>query len=97
MFSHAEELWPILDAIRKGGYLPMLLLVRDPDGPLAEHPMHPPIITEIHVAHMDQLKEMVNRWQCKYYKINLVHIWFNFQREVWVGGERGHVCVEGGG
>ena len=61
MFSHAEELWPILDAIRKGGYLPMLLLVRDPDGPLAEHPMHPPIITEIHVAHMDQLKEMVNR------------------------------------
>ena len=61
MFSHAEELWPILDAIRKGGYLPMLLIVRDPDSPLAEHPMHPPIHTEIHVAHMDQLKEMVNR------------------------------------
>ena len=39
----------------------MLLIVRDPDSPLAEHPMHPPIITEIHVAHMDQLKEMVKR------------------------------------
>ena len=28
MFTGAEKLWPILEEVRKGGYMPFLLLVR---------------------------------------------------------------------
>ena len=61
MFTGTEKLRPILEEVRKGGYMPFLLLVRDPNGPLASNPHHPNIHSEIEIAHMDELKEMVKR------------------------------------
>ena len=65
MFTHAEQLWPILQDIRKAGYMPYLLLVPDPNGPLREHHQHPTVQTEFEPAHMDHMKEMVHRWRYK--------------------------------
>ena len=60
MFPNAERIWPLLQDVRKEGYLPFLLLVPDRNGLLADHP-HPVIHSEIETVHMDEMKEMVAR------------------------------------
>ena len=71
MFPQSEELWALLKQVKREGFLPYLLLVPDPLGPLAGHP-HDPIHTEFHPAHMDQFMLMVNR--CAFIiKVSLLH------------------------
>ena len=83
MFTHAEQLWPILQDIRKAGYMPYLLLVPDPNGPLREHHQHPTVQTEFEPAHMDHMKEMVHRWR---YKSGICIWWIvSCPGFVWVG------------
>ena len=60
MFPQSEELWGLLKQVRKEGFLPYLVLVPDPLGPLAGHP-HDPIHSQFEPAHMDQFIEMVHR------------------------------------
>ena len=72
MFPQSEELWGLLKQVRKEGFLPYLLLVPDPLGPLAGHP-HDPIHSQFEPAHMDQFIEMVHRLAFILKKILLVH------------------------
>ena len=60
MFPQSEELWGLLKQVKKEGFLPYLLLVPDPLGPLAGHP-HDPIHSVFEPAHMDQFMLMVSR------------------------------------
>ena len=60
MFPKSEELWALLEEVKKAGFLPYLLLVPDRLGPLAGHP-HDPILSNFEPAHMDQFKLMVHR------------------------------------
>ena len=60
MFPGAEELWVMLEKVKKAGYLPYLLLTPDPNGPLSAY-MLPPIHTQLEPSHMDQLKTIRDR------------------------------------
>ena len=63
MFPLADQIWPMLQAVRDRGYMPYLLLVPDPTGPLADRPHYLPIHTEVQVQHMDVFKDIVHRWE----------------------------------
>ena len=60
MFPGAEEMWVMLGKVKEAGYLPYLLLVPDPNGPLSALRM-PPVHTQLEPAHMDQLKTIMAR------------------------------------
>ena len=60
MFPGAEELWVMLEKVKKAGFLPYLLLTPDPNGPLSAY-MMPPIHTHLEPSHMDQLKTIRDR------------------------------------
>ena len=61
MFPGALEMWALFAKVKEAGYLPYLLLVPDPNGPLSEL-MMPPIHSDLHVRHMDQLKTIMARF-----------------------------------
>ena len=62
MFPHAKEIWALLSEVKKQGFMPLLILVPDPDGPLALHSHnHSPIHSELGAPHLDILKKIVER------------------------------------
>ena len=62
MFPHASEIWALLSEVKIQGFMPLLILVPDPDGPLALHSHnHSPIHSELGAPHLDILKKIVER------------------------------------
>ena len=61
MFPRSDEVWEIFRSIREAGFLPYLLVVRDPNGPLSDCELEP-IHCQPEKVHIDELKTLAYRY-----------------------------------
>ena len=62
MFPRSDEVWEIFRSIREAGFLPYLLVVRDPNGPLSDCEGLEPIHCQPEKVHIDELKTLAYRY-----------------------------------
>ena len=62
MFPRSDEVWDIFRSIKEAGFLPYLLVVRDPNGPLSDLEGLEPVHSQPEKVHIDELKTLAYRY-----------------------------------